>query len=96
MTPIQAAYGVARQGLRPAIPSRTPPKLAQLIQVGALGVGWIGLNTATSRSCKGIQDGMQSAAFVTVVHEVLDDPLIMASNRRTTALFGAVIEVVPS
>lgn len=40
MTPIQAAYGVARQGLRPAIPSRTPPKLAQLIQVGALE-GWM-------------------------------------------------------
>ncbi|EWM24092.1 serine threonine protein kinase [Nannochloropsis gaditana] len=33
MTPIQAAFAVARQGHRPPLPPRTPPRLAQLIQL---------------------------------------------------------------
>lgn len=32
MTPIQAAFAVARQGLRPQIPETTPPSLARLIR----------------------------------------------------------------
>ncbi|CAN0400137.1 unnamed protein product, partial [Discosporangium mesarthrocarpum] len=31
LTPIQAAFAVARQGLRPKIPPGTPPSLAALI-----------------------------------------------------------------
>lgn len=56
MTPIQAAYGVARQGLRPAIPAGAPPKLAQLIQVrlmvgareGKIGTPSVGGQTASA------------------------------------------------
>jgi serine/threonine protein kinase len=32
MTPVQAAFAVARQGVRPAVPPGTPPRLAGLIQ----------------------------------------------------------------
>jgi serine/threonine protein kinase len=32
MTPIQAAFAVARQGYRPSMPPQTPPNLARLIQ----------------------------------------------------------------
>jgi serine/threonine protein kinase len=32
LTPLQAAVGVVQKGLRPTIPSTTPPKLAELLE----------------------------------------------------------------